>query len=101
MKKYVLILILLMTGSVFAQTASQRLQHIVDTVQSFDSYDREEYPLGNYSEEIYKKEADFARNRLDELKSIDIEELSETEKISLELLRYKLQEDVDHYEYKA
>ncbi|GHA43167.1 hypothetical protein GCM10007103_25530 [Salinimicrobium marinum] len=85
----------------FAQNPSDELDKIIKKVQDYESYDRNDYPLGLYTEEHYKREADFAREQLEELKSFDTEELSEREKVSLKLLRFRLQEDVDFYEYEA
>lgn len=91
----------LFSSSVFSQAASEKLDSIIDKVESHKGYDRETHPLGLFTEAYYKKEAEFARERLQELEKISPGGLSETEKISKELLRYKLQETVDHFEYEA
>ena len=86
---------------VTAQTASEALSEVIKTVQEHKGYERKDFPLGNYSEDYYKAEAEFAEEQLRELAEVPSEGLSETEKISKELLRYKLQETVDFYEYGA
>lgn len=86
---------------VFAQDASDELSTIIKKAEDHEGYDREEFPLGLYTEEHYSNEAKFAKARLEELKEVNPESLSETEKISRELLRFKLQEQVDFYEYEA
>lgn len=84
-----------------SQNASQALKEVIEKVDDHEGYDRDRYPLGLYTEEYYRKEAEFARERLKELEKINTSELSETAQISAELLRYKLQETVDFYEYEA
>ena len=92
---------LFLNFTVEAQNPSEALKQVIEKVDEFESYERKDHPLGLYTEEIYKKEADFARELLKELEKINKAELSETARISAELLRYKLQETVDFYEYEA
>lgn len=94
-------LLLLITPPLSAQKASVQLDSIIQKVQDHEGYDREEFPLGNFSEEYYRGEAEFAREQLKELEKVNSEALSETEQISRELMRYKLQETIDFYEYEA
>ena len=84
-----------------SQNPSEALEQVIEKVDAHQGYDRKAYPLGLYTEEYYKKQADFARERLKELKRINKAELSETARISAELLRYDLQETLDFYEYEA
>lgn len=92
---------LFLSFSVQSQNPSEALKHVIDKVDKYESYDRKAHPLGLYSEDVYRKEAEFAKERLKELEKINKEELSETARISAELLRYKLQETIDFYEYEA
>ncbi|MEG9327832.1 DUF885 domain-containing protein [Salinimicrobium catena] len=97
-----IILIALLLGlPAMAQQTSAQLDSVINKVQEHKGYDREEFPLGNYSEEYYREEADFARQQLKELEKVKSEALSETQQISKELLRYKLRETIDFYEYGA
>lgn len=84
-----------------AQQAAEALDEVIEKVQNYRSYERSDFPLGLFTEELYRKEADFARERLQELQAIDKKALTETERISAELLRFRLQEDVDYYQYEA
>lgn len=84
-----------------AQNASTALDSIISTVQKFESYDRKEYPLGLYTKEHYKKEAEFAKEQLQKLQKIEKDSLSQSQQISLTLLKFRLKEDVDFYEYEA
>ena len=83
------------------QNPSEALRQVIEKVDDHKGYDRKVNPLGLYTEEYYKEQAEFAHERLKELEKINKDELSETAKISAELLRYDLQETLDFYEYEA
>ena len=101
-KHFLLVILISCIGfQVHGQTASAELSEIINKVQEYEPYDRKDFPLGLYTEKHYKQEAEFARKQLKELKKLSSEDFSETEKISAELLRYKLQETVDFYDYEA
>ena len=85
----------------FCQTENEQLDSIIQTYQDHKAYDRDAYPLGLYTEEYYKQEADFAKEQLEDLVEIEKRKLSETDEISLELLKFKLNETIDFYKYKA
>ncbi len=93
--------LLMCSGIGFAQVSpTQALEKVVDTVSNFRAYDYAEYPLGRHLEALEKQHADFARTQLKELEKIDFSGLTETEQISHELLRFRLQNTVDEYEYE-
>jgi uncharacterized protein (DUF885 family) len=93
--------LLLMTISVAGQTQSQKLDSIIEIYQNHKGYDKATYPLGLYTEDFYKQEAEFATDLLSDLAEIDPAELDETQYISLKLLKFKLKETIDQYEFKA
>jgi len=82
------------------ENASDKLKGIIEAVDRFTLYDRNTYPLGRYKEKLKKKEADFAQSQLKELKALNLAQLSETEQISGELMRFRLQNIVDEFAYK-
>jgi uncharacterized protein (DUF885 family) len=84
-----------------AQEASEKLDSIISKIEDYKAYDREEFPLGLYTENYYKEESEFAEKQLDQLEEIKADSLSETEQISLEMLKFKLQETIDRYKYEA
>lgn len=88
-------------GSGFAQDRQVQLSEVIKTVEDHKAYDREQFPLGLYTEDHYRREAAFAKEQLEKLQQINKSELSQTERISLELLKFKLRETVDFYEYEA
>ena len=77
------------------------LKEVIATVEAFKLYDREAYPLGRYDSALEEKDAEFAKTQLARLDSIDAGALTETEHISLQLLRFSLQDRVDEYHFKA
>ncbi|WP_323787073.1 DUF885 domain-containing protein [Psychroserpens sp.] len=83
------------------RSASEELQAIIDNYQDHEGYDRNEYPLGLFTKDYYKSEAEFAQIKLNELSKIDTETLNETEQISLTLLKFVLQDQIDYYEFEG
>ena len=79
---------------------SSELQKIIDGYQDHKGYDEKAYPLGLYTEEYYKSEAEFARLKLNELAEIEEKNLKETEQISKQLLAFVLQDKIDYYEFE-
>ncbi len=79
---------------------AQKLHQIIDLYQDHEGYDKKEHPLGMFEKQYYQKEAEFARARLDELATIEASSLKETDQISLELLKFKLQDIIDFYEFE-
>ncbi|MEP2936124.1 MAG: DUF885 domain-containing protein [Gilvibacter sp.] len=112
MKKYNLLLkitsclfFVLLIGQGFTATdqsteKNPELDAIIESYHSFRSYDRSEYPLGNFTKERYKKDADFAAGLLKKLEKIDTESLSETDRISHTLLQFVLKDRIAFYEFE-
>lgn len=80
---------------------SKKLDALIQDYQKHEGYDKNAYPLGLYTEAYYKQEADFALELQKDLAEIDNSQLSETENISLELLKFKLNETIDHFKFKS
>ncbi|MCB7482287.1 DUF885 domain-containing protein [Christiangramia sediminis] len=92
---------ILISGGIHAQKDSIRLEKIIKKFQDHKPYERSDYPLGLYTKEHYKKEADFAENLLQNLKDLEYTGLSESQQISAELLKYDLRNTLKTFEYKA
>ena len=82
-------------------SSNQKLELLINTYQNHQSDLGEESPLGNYSEEFFKKRAQFCDSLLVELNTIDTASLTEDEKISSTLLKFVLNETVKKYQYKT
>lgn len=80
---------------------ADHLKEVIAAVEAFKLYDRDAYPLGRYDSALEEKDAEFAKTQLAKLDVIDVKSLTETERISLFLLRFSLQDRVDEYHFKA
>ncbi|MEQ6123120.1 DUF885 domain-containing protein [Pseudotenacibaculum sp. MALMAid0570] len=81
-------------------SSSKTLSRIIVNYQDHEGYDQKEYPLGLFTREYYKSEAQFAKLMLEELAKINTNNLKETEQISAELLKFVLQDKIDYYEFE-
>ena len=82
------------------KNASVVLNEIIETYQEHKGYDDKEFPLGLSTKEFYQKEANYAKELLDLLNEINENNLSDTEKISLTLLKFTLQETIDYNSFE-
>jgi len=80
--------------------SSKELSTIINTYQDHEGYDEKEYPLGLFTKEYFQAEAEFATSILNELSKVNSDDLNETDKISLELLKFTLQDEVDYFEFE-
>lgn len=101
MKKLAYIGLVILGVACSPSSSNQKLELLINTYQNHQSDLGEESPLGNYSEEFFKKRAEFCDSLLVELNTIDTASLTEDEKISSTLLKFVLNETVTKYEYKT
>jgi len=80
--------------------SSQVLTSIVNEYQDHKGYDEQEFPLGLFTKKFYQSEADFAKTILMKLSEVSEIALSETEVISLKLLKFKLKDQIDYFTYE-
>lgn len=78
-----------------------KLHTIITEIEEREGYDKKIYPLGLFTKAYFKKEAEFAQEKITELKNIDTTLLKETDKISLELLKFTLQQSSDFYTFES
>jgi uncharacterized protein (DUF885 family) len=96
-------LLLVINFSIFSQQIdvnSKQLSSIIEEYQNHKGYNRDEFPLGNYSRDYYKSEAEFAQKIAQKLSKIDTKNLKETEQISAKLLQFELQDTIDYYKFE-
>ncbi len=101
--KFITLLLVVYISSCTQNTStsdSDKLASIIQEMEEHESYDEEQYPLGLFSKEQFKKEANYAKKQLEQLKNINPDALTETESISLELLMFLLQDTIDYYEFE-
>ena len=51
-------------------------------VENHESYDTDRYPLGFFKKERYEADAKFAYTQIEELQKLDLDKLTESERIS-------------------
>ena len=102
LKLILIFLVLVISGCKLSheKDASEELNSIITAYQDHKGYDEKEYPLGLFTKAYYKSEAEFASSILDQLSELNSDDLNETEKISLELLKFKLQDEINFYEFE-
>ncbi|MBV1925262.1 MAG: DUF885 domain-containing protein [Dokdonia sp.] len=101
MKKIAILCFLIcFTFEATAQKTNKKLERIIQDVRHHKGYDYEAYPMGLFSKDYFEKEAAFAKAQLEKLAAFSEKKLSETDAISLALLRFKLQQTVDYFDYE-
>lgn len=100
MKQYILLAILVLSFATARAQQAISLDSIISEYQQHHDYDRKEFPLGRYDEQIPKERADFATGLLSKLDKITVSDLNKRETISYKLLRFVLQDQIDEYSYK-
>lgn len=88
------------SGNNACNSSVEELQSLIKSYQDHEGYDDEKYPLGLYTREHYKAESEFAQELLQHFDCIQLEDLTETERISAELLKFVLQDEVDYYTFE-
>ena len=79
---------------------NEKLEIIIQEYQNHKAYDYKDYPLGNFSEEYFRSEKEFAENLLIKLSHIDVNKLDENDNISFELLSFVLEDIVAYYDFE-
>ena len=99
MKKVLLIIIVILYSCNQKKSDSQ-LEKIIYQFENYKADSKEDFPLGNYSEESIKKYAFFCEELLIDLKKVNSNNLSDDHKISYELLEFILKFKKLDYDYK-
>ena len=81
--------------------STSQLQIILERIESHKSYDESQYPLGYFTEDRFRSDAEFALTQIDALHQLNLDELSESDRISVALQLFVLQEQVAYFEFKA
>ena len=81
-------------------TDQHKLEVIIEEYQNHEGYDFDEYPLGNFSEDYFKNEKEFAENLLSKMSKIDANKLNENDNISYELLSFELLDIIAYYDFE-
>lgn len=82
------------------ETEQEKLENIIEEYQNHQGYDYDDFPLGNFSEEYFKSEKDFAEGLLSKLSQLDINNFDENDNISYELLSFVLNDIIAYYDFE-
>ena len=93
-------IITLLGSNIQAQNDSFVLDSLIQSFENHKSYNEKDYPLGLFTESHYKAEAEFAEELSEALKTIDSDSLSETESISLALLKFVLEDKINYFKFE-
>lgn len=101
-KAIITLLLIVILGCKKSDTnnSSTELSTIINAYHDHEGYDEKEYPLGLFTKEYFQAEAEFARSILNKLSEVNSDDLNETDRISLALLKFKLQDEVDYFEFE-
>ena len=77
------------------------LKKIIEEYESFEHYNKNDFPLGDFSESRFKKEYEFYSKIKDRLSSISLRGLSENEKISYHLLVFIIENEINNYKFNS
>lgn len=83
------------------RTASADFQQLIKSYENFEAYDKESFPLGDFSENRFQKEVDFWTKTLLELNNLSIESLSLEDQLSYKLFQFVLHENIKEYGFKT
>lgn len=101
LKSIIILFFIVLASCTPKKNASEALTKVIANYENHEGYDKMEFPLGLFTKEYYKNEAEYAQKTIDTLSKIATDNLSESENISLELLKFTLQENIDFYEFEA
>jgi len=81
--------------------SAEELQIILDRIENYKSYDESQYPLGYFTEDRFRSDAEFAHTQIEALQKLDMDKLSQSDRISVELQLFVLQEQIDYFQFNA
>src|SRR5258705_3350992 len=101
-----LALLLLVTKNIPAQTKDSTLNRILRAMDNFQERERKRdsllnHPLGSNGEADYLRSFNFYDSVNKELNKINAPALAFSEQVSLELLKYSIEDNIYSYKYKA
>ncbi len=103
MKKLILLFFVVLFGifSFIRTSDSNKLNAIIKKYEAERKYEYKKNESVENTIKYHQAEADFAKEIIEKLETVSVEGLSETEKISKELLLFVLQDEIDSNNYKT
>ena len=81
-------------------TDKQILNEVINKYENYEAYDREKFPLGDFSEARYEQFYSFCKQQTIELDQVDREKLERDDQRSYDLIRFALKNHLSHFEFK-
>lgn len=101
LKKIVGVFIFALIIACNGSDSGKQLENIIEKYQTKREYDFTWNTSLENTVKYYELEADFAKELLKELANVSEESLTETDKISKELLQFVLQDKIDQHQFKT
>lgn len=76
------------------------LNEVIAKYENYEAYDREKFPLGDFSEVRYEQFYSFCKEQMNELDHVDREKLERDDQRSYDLLRFALKNHLSHFAFK-
>lgn len=99
--KFTLFILLLVVFSCKNTSDTSQLESIIAKYEAERNYEFDRYASVENTAKFYQEEADFSKSLKQELEKISTEKLSESERISKDLLLFVLQDKIDANIYKT
>jgi uncharacterized protein (DUF885 family) len=99
MNKIILCFLIVFLTLKTAHCQSDSLKELISSYEDYKPFDSTLFPLGIHTDSMAKVKNDFAKELLDKVQAVSTTSLSETERISHELLRFRLQNEIDAYKF--
>lgn len=101
MKRVLGLLIFILIGCSNPQISIDELVKEYEGFSVLTAEEKEQFPIGRYTHEDFKRRSDFAQELIKKIDQINTSEITLREEITLKLMKFNLQDDIDTYEYKS
>ncbi|NVJ89379.1 MAG: DUF885 domain-containing protein [Flavobacteriaceae bacterium] len=99
-KRLLTFLVILLLISCNKKNSSEQLHALIEKYESERKYDFKRNESVENTIKFYQLEANFAKKLIEEVKAVNVKDLSETDEISRELLLFVLQDKIDTHQFK-
>lgn len=99
-KRLFTFLVILLLISCNKKNSSEQLHALIKKYESDRKHDFKRNESVENTIKFYQLEANFAKNLIEEVKAVNVKDLSETDEISRELLLFVLQDKIDTHQFK-
>jgi len=87
-------------STIHAQSETEKLEQILFTYHNHEGYDKIKHPLGIHTRAYHQQEAEFADSILHLVQKINVDELNESDQISVSLLEFVLHDKMNYFKFE-